>query len=220
MFNFAPSILSYMEYSDKQVQIMEAAEDLFAEKGFNGTSVRDISEKANINLAMTSYYFGSKEKLLEALFSYRGEKAKLKLENIINETGLSAMEKVYRLVDHYIEKILSQQCFHRIMTREQVLNNTGPIANLILDMKKRNLEIVSRLIEEGQANGEFRKDIDIPMMMSTMVGTANHIITSKQYFRELNNLQSLSEEELREHIREKLGKHLKSLFKIILTHEV
>jgi AcrR family transcriptional regulator len=208
-----------MDYSDKQVRIMEAAEELFAERGFNGTSVREISEKANINLAMTSYYFGSKEKLLEALFNHRGEKAKLKLENIIREPGLTALEKVNRLVDHYIEKILSQQCFHRILTREQVLNNTGPIAQLILEMKKRNLEIVSRLIEEGQANGEFKEDIDIPMMMSTMVGTANHIITSKQYFKELNNLQSLSDEELHGHIREKLGKHLKFLFKIILTNE-
>ena len=62
-----------MEYSEKQVQIMEAAEKLFAEKGFNGTSVRDIAETADVNLAMISYYFGSKDKLLEAMFTYRGE---------------------------------------------------------------------------------------------------------------------------------------------------
>ncbi|HNO01068.1 MAG TPA: TetR family transcriptional regulator, partial [Chitinophagaceae bacterium] len=43
---------------------MKKAEKLFAEKGYNGTSVRDIAEKAGINLAMVSYYFGSKEKLL------------------------------------------------------------------------------------------------------------------------------------------------------------
>ena len=44
-----------MEYSEKQWQIMESAEQLFAEQGFNGTSVRDIAEKANVNLAMISY---------------------------------------------------------------------------------------------------------------------------------------------------------------------
>lgn len=33
-----------------------------SKKGFEGTSVRDISAKANINVAMISYYFGSKEK--------------------------------------------------------------------------------------------------------------------------------------------------------------
>ena len=72
-----------MEYNEKQVQIMETAETLFAEKGFNGTSVRDIAEKAQVNLAMISYYFGSKEKLFEALFMYRAEATKVKIETII-----------------------------------------------------------------------------------------------------------------------------------------
>jgi AcrR family transcriptional regulator len=37
-------------------------EELIAKKGYEGTSVRDICSKANINVAMISYYFGSKEK--------------------------------------------------------------------------------------------------------------------------------------------------------------
>src|SRR5216117_4165610 len=108
-----------MGYSEKQVQIMEMAEVLFAEKGFNGTSVRDIAEKAQVNLAMISYYFGSKEKLLEALFELRSDSMKVKIESIIEKQNLSALEKVYLLIDTYIEKIMSQQCFHRILAREQ-----------------------------------------------------------------------------------------------------
>lgn len=211
--------IRFMEYNEKQAQIMEAAEFLFAEKGFHGTSVRDISEKANINLAMVSYYFGSKEKLLEAIFSYRGEAIKLKLESIVEQKELSSLQKVYMLVDHYIEKLLNRQCFHKIMAREQVLNNTGPIAGLILDLKKRNLEIISRLIKEGQENGEFKNDIDVNMMMSTMVGTASNLITSKQYYKELSNLQSLPEEEFHRHIKAQLSNHLKKVFKLLLTYE-
>jgi AcrR family transcriptional regulator len=84
-----------MEYSDKQVKIMEAAEKLMADKGFDGTSVRDIAEMAGINLAMVSYYFGSKEKLFEAMFAYRSESFKLQLENMIQNQELSPMEKMY-----------------------------------------------------------------------------------------------------------------------------
>ncbi len=208
-----------MEYSEKQVQIMEEAESLFAEKGFNGTSVRDIAERAKINVAMVSYYFGSKEKLLEALFDYRGEAAKLKLESIVHKPGLSALEKVYLLIDNYIEKIFSQQCFHRVLAREQVLNTTGVTAGLILEMKKRNLEIVMRLIKEGQKNGEFKKGIDTALMMTTMIGTAHHLITTKHYYKELNNLQSSSEEEFQKLLKRKLSTYLKFLFKAILTNE-
>ena len=107
-----------MDYNEKQIQIMEIAETLFAEKGFNGTSVRDIAEKAHVNLAMISYYFGSKDKLLEALFGYRGEHLKLKLESIIDDKSLSSLDKMNTMIDHYVDKIMKQQCFSRIMARD------------------------------------------------------------------------------------------------------
>ncbi|MBI2731267.1 MAG: TetR/AcrR family transcriptional regulator [Sphingobacteriales bacterium] len=209
-----------MNYSDKQIQIMEAAEELFAEKGFNGTSVRDIAEKAQVNLAMISYYFGSKDKLLETLFEYRGELSKSKLVSIIEKPNLTSLEKVNLLIDNYIDKVFNQQCFYKIFTREQVLTQTGHIAELILQMKKNNQENISRLIQEGQKKGEFKKNIDTALMMHTIVGTANHLITTKHHYRELNNLQSLSEEALLKLIRKKLATHLKFIIKAILTHEV
>ena len=208
-----------MEYNDKQVQIMETAEVLFAEKGFNGTSVRDIAEKAHVNLAMISYYFGSKDKLLESLFDYRGEHVKLKLESMVEDKTLSSFEKLDLLIDHYIEKIMNQQCFSRIMLREQVVNHTGITAELITQMKKRNQQIISKLIHQGQKKGEFKRSIDIPLMMATLVGTAGHIIATQPYYREINNLQSMSEEEFQKHMKKKLSQHLKKLFKAILTNE-
>ena len=44
-------------------KILEAASEVFTEKGFAGTRTRDIAEKAGINLALLNYYFRSKEKL-------------------------------------------------------------------------------------------------------------------------------------------------------------
>ena len=52
-------------------KILDAAEILFAEKGFDGTSVRAITEKAGVNLAALNYHFGSKSGLIEALFKRR-----------------------------------------------------------------------------------------------------------------------------------------------------
>lgn len=207
-------------YSEKQLAIMETAEALFAEKGFHGTSVRDIAEMAHVNLAMISYYFGSKEKLLEALFQYRGEASKMTIESIIESPGISAMEKVYLLVDNYMDKLMGQQCFHRIMAREQVLNNTSVITSLILEMKKRNLELIEKLIKEGQENGEFRSNIDVPMMMTTIIGTAHHLVTTKHHYRELSGVQQLNEEAFETFIRGKLANHLKSLFKAMLKYEI
>jgi len=211
--------LHTMSYNDKQVQIMEAAEELFAEKGFDGTSVRDISEKADVNLAMISYYFGSKEKLLEALFTFRSEPSMLKVESMLGDKESSSLQKLYNLIDYYIDKIQNQTCFHKIMSREQVHNHRSAVTELIFQFKRKNQELVKKLIQEGQKTGEFKRNIDVPIMMATLIGTVNHLVTTQHYYKEINNLQSLSDDELNKLIKKKLSHHLKFMFKAILTHE-
>ncbi|MGC4037720.1 MAG: TetR family transcriptional regulator [Chitinophagaceae bacterium] len=220
MFNFAPHFgRTTMEYNDKQVQIMVAAEELFAEKGFDGTSVRDISDKAGVNLAMISYYFGSKEKLLEVLFTYRAESSVLKMESLLQDKASTPLQKVYHLIDYYIDKFQNQTCFHKIMSREQVHNYRNAITESIKTFKRRNQALVQQLILEGQKKGEFKKNIDVPIMMATLVGTVSHLITTQHYYREMNNLEGMSDEDFNKLIKKKLSQHLKFLFKAILTHE-
>lgn len=206
-------------YSDKQVQIMEAAEKLFADKGFEGTSVRDIADTAGVNMAMISYYFGSKEKLMESMFAYRSEFFKLTLENILQNKELDPFQKVEILIDHYIEKLMNQQCFHRVMVREQMVHNNGFIAQQIIALKQKNLGLIKQLVGEGQKKGVFRKNVDIQLMMMTLTGTVSQLVTTQYFYREINNLQSLSDEEFQKHVRKKLSQHLKKIFKAILTHE-
>jgi AcrR family transcriptional regulator len=50
-------------------KILDAAQELFAERGFAETSLRMITSKAGVNLAAVNYHFGSKEALIQATFS-------------------------------------------------------------------------------------------------------------------------------------------------------
>ncbi len=49
-------------------RLLDAAEELFCEHGFEGTSIRDIAASAGCNIASVNYYFGSKEKLYEKVW--------------------------------------------------------------------------------------------------------------------------------------------------------
>src|SRR4051794_14544365 len=52
-------------------RILGAAARLFAARGLAGVGLREITAEAGVNLAAVNYHFGSKEKLLEALFAHR-----------------------------------------------------------------------------------------------------------------------------------------------------
>jgi len=208
-----------MDYSDKQIAIINTAERLFSVTGFDGTSVRDIAHEAGINVAMISYYFGSKEKLMEAVFEHRTNKIRLKVASLLQDSKLTYMERMNILIDDYVDKFISQQEFHKIMMREQLIEKDTAIASFIYELKKRNLETIKKLIDEGVANGEFRKDVDIVLMMTTMVGTASQMITSQRFYKEVNKLEHMEETEFKTLIQQKLSKHLKDLFKATLSDD-
>ena len=58
-----------MAQSDTVERILDAAEILFADKGFAETSLRLITSKAKVNLAAVNYHFGSKKSLIQAVFA-------------------------------------------------------------------------------------------------------------------------------------------------------
>lgn len=60
-----------IEAVDTKSRILDAAEELFMEHGFEATSLRLITTAANVNLAAANYHFGSKEELFQAVFTRR-----------------------------------------------------------------------------------------------------------------------------------------------------
>ena len=54
-----------------QIKVLEAAEAEFAEHGFAGASIRNITQRAGVNVASMHYHFGSKEELIKQLLLYR-----------------------------------------------------------------------------------------------------------------------------------------------------
>ena len=106
-----------MTFNDKQIEILQVAEQLFAEEGFDGTSVREIAKIANINVAMISYYFGSKEKLLEAIVMHRIGNMGLKLETLIQE-NIAPIDKIDRIIEYYIHQVNCNKHIHQIIHNE------------------------------------------------------------------------------------------------------
>src|SRR2546425_2393184 len=72
---------------ETRTRILDAAEELFMQHGFEGTSMRLLTTKAGVNLAAVNYHFGSKHALIEAVFRRR-----LDPLNVARISGLGKLE--------------------------------------------------------------------------------------------------------------------------------
>ncbi len=212
-----PQNLKTMEndLNNKQLQILQVAETLFAEKGFEGTSIRDISKEANINVAMVSYYFGSKEKLLEALILHKTSGLKEQLVRLIDE-NLEPLEKINKLIALYVNRISCNKGIYRVLHFELASQKKALEIQSFSEIKKANLKSMELIIQEGQAKGVFRKDIIIPLLTPTILGTYFHFQMNKPFFEEILNLKT--DEEFDNYVKNDLTKHIQQTIKALLIY--
>lgn len=203
-------------FNEKQISILQVAEKLFAENGFDGTSIRDISKLANVNIAMISYYFGSKEKLLEGIIIYRASNLKLQMENIFNQ-NVNPIEKIEKLVELYLDLIHRNKCIYQIMNTELATQKREIDKNLFNNTKKENFKILVKIIEEGQSKNIFKKDINVALIPATIMGTYLHFYNSRFYFMELIGLKD--EIQLESYIHNELTQHIKKIINLLVINE-
>jgi len=163
---------------DKKEQIINAAIDLFAQKGFEGTSIRDLAAKADVNVAMVNYYFGSKEKLFEALVEMKAGSSRGVLEGVLHDTKASSWEKMERVIDSYITRLFSNRKFHRVIHQELIMSTRETLQEIITEILYPNLLIVKQIMEEGIKKKEFKK-VDVELTISSLVGTINQVLLTK-----------------------------------------
>lgn len=95
--------------SDTRSRILDTAERLFTAHGFEGTSVRQITGEAGVNLAAANYHFGSKEALLQAVFKRRLEWLNAERLRVLDEMEAAAAGqplKPSQIVDAFFGTLL------------------------------------------------------------------------------------------------------------------
>ncbi len=195
---------------DKRTHIIETAMNLFAGKGYEGTSIRDIAETASVNLAMVNYYFGSKEKLFESIVKYKSALTRVLLDEILNNTALSYTQKIDAIIDSYVERLFTHRAFHRLIYHELLLNQRDELQTSIVDNLLPNSMIIKNIIEAGIKKNEFRK-VDVELTICTLIGTINQILLSKKFCNKFLNKESsyVPYDDIK--FRKRVKNHLKQL---------
>ena len=107
------------KFNEKQIHILNVAEELIAQKGYEGTSVRDICSKAQINVAMISYYFGSKENMMTQLYQYRVLRTRENFSEFADtiKDGKPEMQ-IKEMIKYIVTQLFRYDYFHGFVTQE------------------------------------------------------------------------------------------------------
>lgn len=168
-------------FTEKQIKILDVAEELIAKKGFEGTSVRDISSKANINVAMISYYFGSKEKMLAYLYQYRVQRTResfSEFAQVIN-SGKPEMQ-MKEVIKFIVNQMFKHNYFHGFVKQE--MRSTDIMKDDLLEFYRMAVEKIDEIIKKGVASGVFSYAPKAEDVLTLIIGSALFVIRNQKFY--------------------------------------
>lgn len=102
---------------DTASRIFRAAEDLLAERGYEGTSMNDVARRARVNKALVFYHFGTKAELFARVVDHYYEAQTAVLIGAFAKGG-TVRERIHHLVDAYLDFCDEHRAFSRLLQEE------------------------------------------------------------------------------------------------------
>jgi len=159
---------------EKRRVILDAAVRVFAHKGFHTSRVGDIANEAGVAHGLLYHYFSSKDEVLETIFR---ENWSVLVERIraVEESGEPAREQLRHVAAILLRTWRHQPDVVRVVVRE--IARSPEIQGRISELVKP-IDSIRRIIEQGQAGGELRAELNPRLAAVMFYGAVDEILTA------------------------------------------
>jgi len=170
-------------------QLLREARKVFADKGFNGGSVRAITSAAGANLGAVSYHFGSKEALYHAVLASVWAEAG---EAVARESRREAppLDRLEAILGVIFMQVAAQPDLGRLMLRE--LAETRPVPPPIREHLGRLAGTIKAILAEGQADGSIVAG-DPQLLVLSFMAQPFHVLAVRDRLRDVLGLPAQEE---------------------------
>ncbi len=139
---------------DTRQALIAAGRLVFARRGFDGASVREITREAGANLGAITYHFGSKRALYEAVLTTGLSPVVERVAEVAGGLG-SAIERLGGVVEVFFEYMGANPDLPRLLLQEVAAGKQPPAA--VVGILQRNAGLVVGIVREGQEDGTLRQ---------------------------------------------------------------
>ncbi|QQK77327.1 forespore capture DNA-binding protein RefZ [Salicibibacter cibarius] len=135
-------------------KVAEAAIDLFMTKGYSGTSVRAIADRAGVNVALISYYFGGKKGMLENLINTYLEGYLKEIEEALEQTS-GSFERLLAIIEAALQFQQTHHRMARLVLRELTLDSIL-VREVMASYYMKEKHLFRQVLEAGKKEGVFK----------------------------------------------------------------
>jgi len=158
---------------EKRKRILDAAIRVFAEHGYHASRVGDIAEDAGVAHGLLYHYFASKEEVLRTIFVENWGQLIARFR-AVEESDEPAEEKLEGIAKILLRTWRNDPALVTVMVRE--VARSHHLQGQVVEVREA-FAILERVIEEGQASGAFRRDVDARLAAWVVYGGLEEVLT-------------------------------------------
>ncbi len=158
---------------DKRRRIIDAAVEVFAQKGFFGAKVAEIAEAAGVADGTIYLYFKSKDDLLISLFEEKMAEIIRRLVDLLGNSQDPELNMRRYIVEH-LRLAAEQPSLMQVLTVE-LRQSARFIKEYTPKAFGRYLAVLGNVLEEGQRRGVFRKELDPAVFRRALFGAIDEL---------------------------------------------
>jgi len=154
-------------------RLVQVAAKLFAERGFEGTSVQEIVEAAGVTKGAMYHYFGSKDDLLYEIYGRVLRMQMERLEKVASGEGpvqerlhAAAADVVVTTIENLDDTKIFLRSMHQLTPEKQ---------RTVRAERRRYHERFRAMVHEGQESGLFRDDVPADLVVDFYFGSVHHL---------------------------------------------
>jgi TetR/AcrR family transcriptional regulator len=159
-------------------QILDAAEALFARRGFAATTIKQIAGAAGVNSALLYYYFADKERLYRAALDRLVRRMFGRTAPRLDAAGRPE-DRLRAFLEAQVEVLLSHPHLYPLILRELVDYGAAHAVEQIRLVAATAFRRLCAVIEEGQRGGVFRRELDPRFAAISSVSVILHFFTAR-----------------------------------------
>lgn len=190
------------ESLDSREALLTAAKKVFAEKGYDGATVKDLADAAGVNVSMVSYYFNGKENLFGECLASVGKHHVASAQKVLKAptTPEEFRLRLQLFAEEFIELNKSEEDICKIIQRD--LESAHPVA---LEAFKVTFvpmyETLVQFIASAKSNGLLRKNVDPATATPILFGSLVHLVRMEKLHIQLKGFSLLDADHLEKTIQ-------------------
>jgi len=153
--------------------LLDAAVRVFARKGYHQARVGDVAEEAGVAHGLLYHYFSSKEEVLETIFRETWSDL-LAAVREVEESGASAREQLRQVAAILLRSWRRDPDLVRVLVRE--VTRSAEVGKRVAEIGEA-FAAIERIVRRGQADGEFREELDARLASVIFYGAIEEVLT-------------------------------------------